>query len=710
MLKFTIITPNYNQGSFLLNNLESVDSQNYDDIEHVVIDGGSTDNSVSVLNSFDPVKPLFWISEPDSGQSEAINKGFRVASGDIVAWLNADDFYASNESLTVVAKVFDERPEIDVVYGRGAYIQLPDKEKKEAWIQSEPSKLKYTLAGSVGIIQPSVFFRKEILTDSGILNEENQSCMDYEFWMQLVFSGASFHFLDEDLSCAILHQDAKSVAQREIQILDSLKASLKFFNFAHPRWITAYAEAKILGASSFLENFSKEDLDKARLNELETMQNELWKKYNFSNRAITQLLSGHYLDRDEAEKGLSKHLPDWEKLTETSKIKQVLPRGKNIDLTLFPVFESMEDLRDQIHRLAWYIPSASEISCRLLISTSLEEKTRLEKRSLLSGMENNISVVSLEPGSQKTQALLSQSRTIGIWKNFEAIENQISDLEDIRIFNLDKNNKSRREAFSYGVLLHELSWSLRKSMTEEMPWKLQAKIKSLPSYEKSYLFCTGPSLSDAIRHDFSDGYRIVCNSLISNKKLMDHIKPHFVVAADPVFHFGASKYASSFRRSLVTAILDYDLTFLLPFFFYPNFASQFPFLNASSIGVHQDPNTDYRFDLQQQLLVRGSDNILTILMIPLGATLSKDLYILGCDGRKPDENYFWKHDKASQFSDLMQEARNFHPGFFDHCDYADYYDHHCDNLSNMIKAGEEQGIKFNSFTHSYIPCLAERSV
>ena len=133
MLKFTIITPNYNQGSFLLNNLESVDSQNYDAIEHVVIDGGSTDNSVSILSSFDPMKPLFWISEPDSGQSEAINKGFQIASGDIVAWLNADDFYSSNESLTVVAKVFGERPEIDVVYGRGAYIQIPDKEKKEAW-------------------------------------------------------------------------------------------------------------------------------------------------------------------------------------------------------------------------------------------------------------------------------------------------------------------------------------------------------------------------------------------------------------------------------------------------------------------------------------------------------------------------------------------------------------------------------------------------
>jgi hypothetical protein len=260
------------------------------------------------------------------------------------------------------------------------------------------------------------------------------------------------------------------------------------------------------------------------------------------------------------------------------------------------------------------------------------------------------------------------------------------------------------------VLLHELSWSLRNYYLEAMPIKFREKVRRLPKFEKSYLFCTGPSVKDAINHDFSDGYRIVCNSLINNKELMDHIKPHFVVSADPVFHFGASQYASSFRKSLVEAISEYDLGFILPFFFYPNFISHYPELDAATIGIPQDPNVDYLFDLNEKFYVKGADNILTILMIPLGATLSKNLYILGCDGRKPDEDYFWKHDKASQFSDLMMEARSFHPGFFDHCDYAGYYDGHCENLDKMFKDGEHLGITFNSFTHSYIPCLAERSV
>ena len=708
--KISVITPNFNQGSFLSKNLASVDSQSYENLEHIVVDGCSEDESLGVLNEFNPNNPLTWISEPDGGQSEAINKGFRIATGEILTWLNSDDYYSDDESLEEVANIFESHPNIDVIYGKGNYIVHPSIEQKSAWIQSDPTKLKDSLCDTVGIIQPSVFFRKNSLRKAGFLNERNHSCMDYEFWMQLIFSGASFHFLDRDLSCAVLHQDAKSVASRESQILDSLKVSQKYFHFAHPRWIDAYALAKTTGASSFLENQSEEELPLEIKAEIKQIRVKLWERYNFSTTAISQLLSGKYLNKDEALEKLNHYLPKWSELHSIQKANQRLTNGINCDISILPVFQFIDDLKDQINRLSWYIPASCGQSVRLYITPEMEQTLQDMNLYVEVPELNHISVVTLEESLDNLSEFLNRSRTIGIWKDFEETQSAYPIAGDTRVFNLDKDHSSRREAFNFGVLLHELSWSLRNYYLEAMPIKFREKVRRLPKFEKSYLFCTGPSVKDAINHDFSDGYRIVCNSLINNKELMDHIKPHFVVSADPVFHFGASQYASSFRKSLVEAISEYDLGFILPFFFYPNFISHYPELDAATIGIPQDPNVDYLFDLNEKFYVKGADNILTILMIPLGATLSKNLYILGCDGRKPDEDYFWKHDKASQFSDLMMEARSFHPGFFDHCDYAGYYDGHCENLDKMFKDGEHLGITFNSFTHSYIPCLAERSV
>jgi hypothetical protein len=707
--KFSVITPNYNQGSFLFKNLTSVDSQSYENVEHIVVDGSSTDDSLNVIKAFAPSKPFTWISEPDKGQSEAINKGFRIANGEILAWLNSDDYYSDGESIAKVADIFERRPDTDVVYGKGNYISQPSNEVNDAWIQSDPTRLIHSLCNTVGIIQPSVFFRKEALSRSGFLNESNHSCMDYEFWMQLVFSGASFYFLDKELACAVLHEDAKSVATRESQILDSLKVSQKYYNFAHPRWINAYALAKTSGATSFLKNQVEEDLAPDVKKEVAQVRKSLWQRYNYSSTAISQLLSGKYLDEAAATKELNENLPGWNELHSISRVNQKLPEGINCDLSLLPIFDSIEAFKDQVNRLSWYIPKSSGQTIRIYITHELEQSLKEQDIYSVVPEWNHLSVIATKASSLKEKNFISKSRTIGIWKDFKETQTTHPIPESTRVFNLDKHHDSRREAFNYGVLLHELSWSLRNYHLEAMPIKFREKIQSLPKFEKSYLFCTGPSVKDAINHDFSDGYRIVCNSLINNKELMDHIKPHFVVSADPVFHFGASQYATSFRRSLVEAISEYDLGFILPYFFYPNFISHFPELDAASIGIPQDPNADYLFNLNNNFCVKGAANILTILMIPLGATLSNNLYILGCDGRKPDDDYFWKHDKASQFSDLMIEARSFHPGFFDHCDYAGYYDDHCKNLDRMFRIGEELGLTFSSLTHSYIPCLVERT-
>jgi len=114
-LKVSIVTPSYNQAVFLGNTILSVIGQNYPDLEYFIIDGGSTDGSIEVIQQFSEYV-TGWISEPDSGQAEAVNKGFRKANGDIVGWLNSDDMYAPG-AISEVVTFFSENPEVGMVYG-----------------------------------------------------------------------------------------------------------------------------------------------------------------------------------------------------------------------------------------------------------------------------------------------------------------------------------------------------------------------------------------------------------------------------------------------------------------------------------------------------------------------------------------------------------------------------------------------------------------
>ena len=118
--RISIVTPSYNQGQFIEETIRSVLLQGYPDLEYIIMDGGSTDESVGVLKKYEPWI-TFWTREPDGGQTEAINKGFKRSTGEIVAWLNSDDLYTAG-ALHIASKAFAERPHAAVVYGDIAYV------------------------------------------------------------------------------------------------------------------------------------------------------------------------------------------------------------------------------------------------------------------------------------------------------------------------------------------------------------------------------------------------------------------------------------------------------------------------------------------------------------------------------------------------------------------------------------------------------------
>jgi glycosyltransferase involved in cell wall biosynthesis len=183
-VRISVITPSFNQAAFIGRTIESVQAQRGPfELEHIVVDGGSTDGTQEVLRRYEG--RLRWISEPDRGQSDAINKGFRMATGDVLAWLNSDDLYEPG-ALAAVAEALAAGARW--CFGECRVIDEGDREIRRAvsWYKNRQSR-RYGFARLLGrnfIPQPAVFFRRDLLEEVGGLGEDYHLAMDYDLWLR----------------------------------------------------------------------------------------------------------------------------------------------------------------------------------------------------------------------------------------------------------------------------------------------------------------------------------------------------------------------------------------------------------------------------------------------------------------------------------------------------------------------------------------------
>lgn len=225
--KISIITPSYNQGQFLEETILSVLSQNYENLEYFIIDGGSNDNSVEIIKRHEH-RITFWVSEPDRGQSAAINKGLKRATGEIVTWLNSDDVYEPN-TLRAVAAYLDGT-DVALVHGRSI---LFGKGFKEAIRGASEQDLKAQYLAKVPFPQPSSFFRRRVLLEQGYLDESLQFMMDYDLLVRIALN-YELRSVPNIFSRYRLHEGCKTLsshiawAKAAAQVFSKL---LRSFNF-----------------------------------------------------------------------------------------------------------------------------------------------------------------------------------------------------------------------------------------------------------------------------------------------------------------------------------------------------------------------------------------------------------------------------------------------------------------------------------------------
>lgn len=202
--KISIVTVSYNQGQFIEDNILSVINQNYPNLEHIIIDAGSTDGTLELLKKYD--KHLNWVSEPDNGQSDGLNKGFKKATGEIIGWFNSDDRVAPG-ALHKVARFFMDNPdEIAVVGDINLINENGDLLRR---VISEPYEYNNMINKKRGVTQPSTFLKKMIFGKIGYLNESLHYAMDFDLFLR-VSSIRTVPYLKYSLADFRLQPAAKS--------------------------------------------------------------------------------------------------------------------------------------------------------------------------------------------------------------------------------------------------------------------------------------------------------------------------------------------------------------------------------------------------------------------------------------------------------------------------------------------------------------------
>jgi glycosyltransferase involved in cell wall biosynthesis len=256
--RITVVTPSFNQAQYIEETIRSVLLQGHPDLEYLVLDGGSTDNSVEIIKKYAPWL-TYWVSEPDGGQSDAINRGLMMGSGLFATWINSDDMLYQDALVAHAARI-GFAPSV-VYVGNCAHINAVGTiiRLHRARIYSFEDLLHIRKVWRAGgyLVQPEVLFPRELALAVGGLNIDNHRTMDYELWGKLFLAGASFQYTDIPFAMFRVHADQKT----------------------RDRWQTTLSLLSTAAQLVTLADFLAEETRSEILADLEAYKKDYWNNY-----------------------------------------------------------------------------------------------------------------------------------------------------------------------------------------------------------------------------------------------------------------------------------------------------------------------------------------------------------------------------------------------------------------------------------------------
>lgn len=237
--RVSIVTPSYNQGRFIKETIDSVLSQSYGNIEYLVVDGGSTDETLSILKSYGA--GLGWISEPDRGQTDAINKGFARSSGEIRAYLNSDDVLLP-DAVEKAVRHFNRHPDADLLYGQA---RLIDERGREIGMYDTADYSFERLVHECCICQSAAFWRTRIAEKVGPFDDRLNYAMDYDYWLRIDRAGGHIVHLREPLAAWRRYAETKTSSAREEIFAEVFKVSLAHVGCVSVNWFLGLWEHRL---------------------------------------------------------------------------------------------------------------------------------------------------------------------------------------------------------------------------------------------------------------------------------------------------------------------------------------------------------------------------------------------------------------------------------------------------------------------------------
>lgn len=206
-MKISFVIPTRNQASFIRRCIDSCLAQTID-AEVLVVDGVSTDGTQDVLASYgDRIR---WVSERDSGQGEALDKGVRMASGEVIAWINSDDYYPDSHVLKMVSDAFEADPTLDILYGDGDMVDVDGKPIRRRYGVPAQSARDVICIAAPPMLQPAAFFRRSLYLDVGGIRTDLHLALDYDLWIRMWERARTVRYVPQTLAMATHHEDAKT--------------------------------------------------------------------------------------------------------------------------------------------------------------------------------------------------------------------------------------------------------------------------------------------------------------------------------------------------------------------------------------------------------------------------------------------------------------------------------------------------------------------